>query len=74
MLRNGITISSPDRRLCVEPECGLSAAAAPSTTRSPCWGPTSCSPTGTPADESPIVTVAAGERVMLNGYVNLTQL
>ena len=44
------------------------------TTRSACWGPTSCSPTGSPALFSPAHTVAAGERVMLKGYVNWTQL
>ena len=44
-----------------------SAAAVRSTTRSPCWGPTSCRPIGSPLLLMATGTLAAGERVMLKG-------
>ena len=46
------------------------AAHAASTRASACRGPTTCSPTGNPAEVNPHGTVAAGCCVMLNGYVN----
>src|SRR5664280_3691357 len=56
------------------PRAPSSAAADLNTTRSPCCGPINCKPTGIPWEVNPIHTVAAGDRVILNGYVNLIQL
>ena len=50
-----------------KPTASSRAAAERRTTRSACWGPTSCRPTGRPAWVRPTQTVAAGERVMLKG-------
>src|SRR5579875_2133241 len=49
------------------PRAASRAAAALITTASPCWGPTSWMPTGSPAEVSPAQTVAAGDRVRLKG-------
>src|SRR5579884_3903194 len=51
----------------VNPSAASIAAAERITTRSPCWGPTSCRPMGNPADDRPTGREAAGERVMLKG-------